>query len=373
MSYILWEGNPVLFEIGRFTLRWNALLLLLIYLVCRQILLHIYRKEEKSSGKIDILSAYLVLGALLGARLGHILLYQQALIWNNPLSIFLPFEFGREFHFTGMKGFSVHGAAAGILLALWFFKRRNDHGQSYLQLSDRIAILASIAGVFFLVGSFLNSETNGTSTRSATGTVFISPIKKGLLKLPCCIMRNPEGKNPLSLVVVNKGKEQIKNNTPNKPVIIYLFFSPGATEQLVNEFLMGDVKTYLYENAAVIHEPGTEPLHYNIFLEKDGSYIARIRTTGIARYPVQLYEALTCLLLFIFLFWLWNKRRANAAAGMLTAYFMITFWGLELLYGYIKENHAPFINGLDLSVQQLLCIPFILFGAGIILWRRKKV
>ena len=82
-------------------------------------------------------------------------------------------------------------------------------------------------------------------------------------------------------------------------------------KQLVKEFLIGDVKTFLYDNSQYIYESGEEPLHYTIFQETEDVFTGRVKTTGIARHPVQLYEAACYLLLFITMFVMWNKEKGH--------------------------------------------------------------
>ena len=60
-------------------------------------------------------------------------------------------------------------------------------------------------------------------------------------------MRNPNGENPLDTVSVKRGNAMLHKGVGFQPLLAYLFFKDGATEQLVNEFLIGDVKTYLFE------------------------------------------------------------------------------------------------------------------------------
>jgi prolipoprotein diacylglyceryltransferase len=233
-----------------------------------------------------------------------------------------------------------------------------------MQRLDRISIAAALAGVFILIGSFLSADLTGKPTDSPSGVIFISPVLNGLLKVPCCIMRSPDGKNPLQDVEIKKDPTSPKVEKHQKSIILYLFFKPGPSEQLVNEFLIGDVKTFLYDMARFVHEPGTEPLHYRIFLEKDNQYTARVTTKGIVRYPVQLFEAICCAALFLFLFSYWKRHNLDTKSGRLFGYFMIFFWSFQLAFGFLKEKQS--------SVEIGLNILLVLAGIAILIISSRK-
>jgi phosphatidylglycerol---prolipoprotein diacylglyceryl transferase len=360
LSYFIWDASRELFSIGVFTLKWNAVLFVLAFLISQQTLLHIYKKEGRPLNDIGILISLLIIAALVGSRLAHVFLYEPELILSKPLEIFLPIEFQPKFRFTGTAGLSLHGGLLGIILAVLIYSRKK---KDYLQLLDRICIIAAITGTLLFTGNFLNSEIVGKPTNSPIGTVFLKPVTKGLLNLPCCIMRNPGGKNPLNLVSFLKDDGVAETGvTGHHPVILYLFFSPGATEQLVNEFLIGDVKTFLFDMSHIVHEPGTEPLHYTIFVERDGKYAGRIRTIGIARFPVQLFDAATSFGLVMVLLWHWRKRKATLPPGRLLGLSLIIFFTFHFLFGYMKEVPAGTDLKIGLTPDQMMSILFVITG-----------
>ena len=365
-SYILWDKNAELFSWGSLTLRWDGLMLLLAFIMGKLILVYIYKKESKPAKDVDLLITYLVIAVFICSRLGHVIFYQQEL-WNKPLAIFLPIEFKPTFHITGMTGFSSFGAVVGILIAILFYSQKKKEGQHFLQLLDRVSILSLWIAALILAGSFLNSEVKGKPTNSSIGTLFINPVTKGILQLPCCIMRNPGGKNPLNKVIALNDKKQASEiNTGYKSVALYLFFKSGTTQRVVDEFMQGDVKTYLYNMSKLIYEPGTKPLNYTIFTEPNGDFEARVGTIGVARYPVQLFESLSSLLLFGILFWHWNKYKLNLSAGKVGGFCMIAFWGIRFIFEFLKEDQSSLVLGLGINKGQVLCIPLIVVGVVIL-------
>lgn len=80
------------------------------------------------------------------------------------------------------------------------------------------------------------------------------------------------------------------------------------------------------------------------------------------RHPAQLYESITCLILFFILFALWNKYKANTPPGRLLGIFLIWIFGLRFVYEFLKENQVSFEDTLPLNMGQFLSIPAVLLG-----------
>src|SRR6187402_3608908 len=128
LDFIIWNGSPEIFAFKSFALRWYGLLFAMGFLISQQILYYIYNKEGKPEKDVETLTIYMVVATIVGARLGHVIFYQPEIIWEDPLGIFLPFEFS-PFKFTGLQGLASHGAAIGIFLALWLYSRKKKPGQ----------------------------------------------------------------------------------------------------------------------------------------------------------------------------------------------------------------------------------------------------
>jgi len=109
---------------------------------------------------------------MLGARLGHVLFYQSDLILKDPLSILLPIRTQGGFEFTGFQGLASHGAAIGIILGMYLY-RRKYHYKSLMWILDRIVIPVASGAVFIRLGNFINSEIIGKETDSIFGVRFI--------------------------------------------------------------------------------------------------------------------------------------------------------------------------------------------------------
>ena len=82
----------------------------------------------------------------------------------------------------------------------------------------------------------------------------------------------------------------------------------------------------------------------------------------IPRHPAQLYESITCLILFFILLWFWNRHKERTPRGSMLGIFLIWIFGLRFFYEYLKENQVPFEDTLALNMGQILSIPAVLLG-----------
>jgi phosphatidylglycerol---prolipoprotein diacylglyceryl transferase len=364
ISYIIWNGSPEIFSFGSFSLRWYGLLFALGFLLSQQILYYIYQKEGKPQKDVDTLTIYMVVATILGARLGHVIFYQPELFWTDPLSIILPFEFS-PFKFTGLQGLASHGGAFGILFALWLYSRKKKPGQNYMQVLDRIVILVALTGALIRLGNFFNSEIIGKPSDNPLSVVFVNRITEGLLDYRVA-------SNPAESIVVEKNPDLPAGANGRVPINIFIFFKPGTDEGAASTFLNGDVKYFMNYYKDFVDEPGIEPLKYQLIRETSGTLAARVSTFGIARHPAQLYESISCVILFIVLFLMWRKHKENLPQGRIFGVFMIVLWSLRFAYEFLKENQVAFEDQLPLNMGQILSIPLILAGVLILIWSYKN-
>jgi prolipoprotein diacylglyceryl transferase len=92
----------------------------------------------------------------------------------------------------------------------------------------------------------------------------------------------------------------------------------------------------------------------------------------LARHPSQLYEALSCLLIFAALIWFWSRKKQATQEGQMTGWFMIILFTLRFFYEFLKENQSAFENNLTLNMGQILSIPAVLFGVIVLLYSHRK-
>ena len=367
LSYIIWNGSPEIFEIGSFALRWYGLFFALGFLISQQILYYMYDKEKKPQKDVDTLTIYMVVATIIGARLGHVIFYQPEIIFEDPLSIFLPFEFD-PFRFTGLQGLASHGGAIGILFALWLYARKKKPGQSYLQVLDRIVILVALTGALIRFGNYFNSEIIGKPTDASFGVVFVSKLTEALKE------RKIDQREAIESIAYQKNDSLKAGSNGRVPISIYIFFKPQVSDAGARTFIEYGVRDLLANRLYECFDEAKERLDYAVVPQKDGSLAARINTFGISRHPAQLYEAFSCIFLFLLLFWIWWKHRENLPAGRNFGIFLIVCFGLRFIYEYLKEPQEAFEEDLFLYMGQILSIPLVIAGVLVLInsYRDKK-
>lgn len=96
------------------------------------------------------------------------------------------------------------------------------------------------------------------------------------------------------------------------------------------------------------------------------------KVDNVVRHPVQLYESITYLAIFIFLVWVYRKRKGQTPYGMIIGLFMMLVFGSRFFLEYLKTRQAHFGQGMALSMGQWLSIPSVLFGLWMFQISRKN-
>lgn len=112
------------------------------------------------AGKIDDLLTWVILGVILGGRLGFVLFYEPAFYLSNPVEIIKVWQ----------GGMSFHGGFAGVIVATWVWARGN--GVPVMRLADALAVVAPIGLFFGRIANFINAELWGRPTDLPWGVVF---------------------------------------------------------------------------------------------------------------------------------------------------------------------------------------------------------
>jgi len=163
LATITWSISPEIYSIGPIHIRYYGLLFALSFVVGFKIMEHIFNKENRSMDDLNDLVWYMILGTVIGARLGHCLFYNPEYYLANPIEILKIW--------TG--GLASHGAAVGILTSIYFYSKKKKK-QSFLWVMDRVVITVALAAVFIRMGNLFNSEIIGHPTDLAWGFIFTS-------------------------------------------------------------------------------------------------------------------------------------------------------------------------------------------------------
>jgi len=167
-----WNVDPVIFMItDSFPLKYYGALFACGLLLGYAIVKSIYKKENLSLDNLDSLLVYVIVGTILGARLGHCLFYEPSYFLQHPIEILLPIQkIGGVYKFVGYQGLASHGGSIGVLIAMVLYCRKFK--VKFLWLLDKMAIGVPVTGAFIRFGNFMNSEIYGKPTNGNWGVVF---------------------------------------------------------------------------------------------------------------------------------------------------------------------------------------------------------
>tara|TARA_B100001741_G_C16487768_1_gene568130 strand:+ start:12 stop:776 length:765 start_codon:yes stop_codon:yes gene_type:complete len=144
--------DPVAFSIFSLAIRWYSLSyifgVIFAWIYCKKFLI----KDEKVLNLFDDLITYIIIGLILGGRLGYIIFYNLSYYSKNILEIFMLWE----------GGMSFHGGLIGVIAATYIFSKKNNIN-TFLFL-DLISMTAPIGIFLGRIANFINSELYGRET-----------------------------------------------------------------------------------------------------------------------------------------------------------------------------------------------------------------
>ena len=163
--YVTWKVDPELFTIFGREIRWYGLLWVIGLIVAVYIVQRIFEKEKLPQSWFDSLFIYMMLGIILGARLGHCLFYEPAYYLANPIEIFKIWE----------GGLASHGGVIGIIIAVWLYSKKVTK-KSMIWTFDRVIVPTGFTAAFIRLGNLMNHEIYGGPTSQPWGFRFIENI-----------------------------------------------------------------------------------------------------------------------------------------------------------------------------------------------------
>ena len=164
---IHWHMNPELFSIGPISLRWYSLLFVSGFILGWFIFKGFFKRERVPETLLDPLLYTLLIGTIVGARLGHCLFYQPDYYlgsWEGFKEIFMPWK----------GGLASHGGTIALVIAMWWFAKHygRKHDFDFVWIVDHLAIAVCFAACFIRLGNLCNSEIYGDVTSLPWGFIF---------------------------------------------------------------------------------------------------------------------------------------------------------------------------------------------------------
>lgn len=179
LQYIVWDVDPVLFSLGPLSVRWYGVMWALGIWLVLYIMGKVYKREKIAEPLLDKLFVYVLLGAVIGARLGHCFFYEWHLLEKPVEFLGITFNYGNEYLLKPWKliaiwegGLASHGGAIGILIAVWLYDRKWLK-RGFIWLLDRLIIGIALCGACIRFGNLMNSEIFGFPTTLPWGFMFV--------------------------------------------------------------------------------------------------------------------------------------------------------------------------------------------------------
>lgn len=175
LDYIHWNPSPEIFTIPgiNWPVRWYGLLWASALLASHFFMNRIFNAEKRTSKQLDTLTLYIILGTIIGARLGHCLFYgplfdvfdsQGVLIeegyLSHPLNMLKIYE----------GGLASHGGALGIITGALLYYRKEK--ENLLWLFDRLVVVVPLAAALIRLGNLMNSEIIGKESTLPFAFIF---------------------------------------------------------------------------------------------------------------------------------------------------------------------------------------------------------
>ena len=154
--------DPVAFNISYIEIRWYSLAYIFgiilgwIYIKVK------YLKQKDSKILFDNFISYLILGIIIGGRLGYILIYNFNYYINNLIEIL----------FIWKGGMSFHGGVIGVIFSTYLFSKKNKI--DIFEYLDLVSLGAPIGIFFGRVSNYVNSELYGKATDVIWSVKFLS-------------------------------------------------------------------------------------------------------------------------------------------------------------------------------------------------------
>ena len=144
--------DPVAFNFFALEIRWYSLSyifgIILAWVYCKRFLI----KDERELKLFDDLISFLIIGVIVGGRLGYVIFYNPIYYLKNPIEILMLWN----------GGMSFHGGMLGVIFATYLFSKKNKNN-SFIFL-DLIAMSAPIGIFLGRIANFINSELYGRQT-----------------------------------------------------------------------------------------------------------------------------------------------------------------------------------------------------------------
>lgn len=231
LAYYLHDWSPFLIQFGDgFGLRWYGLAYVVAFLAGYGLYRELARRgyADLPVERVgDFMTWWVVLGTLIGGRLGYMVFYQWSEFLARPWTVFQVWE----------GGMSAHGGMLGLIVATWLYARRQRI--SWLNLGDNLVVVAPLGLFFGRLANFINGELFGRATTVPWAVLFPkelydAPAVYGRVREALLLQLPPGAPLPsLDQIIAQAGTSPLLQEilpqilTPRHPSQLYQAFGEG--------------------------------------------------------------------------------------------------------------------------------------------------
>ncbi len=308
---IIWNPNDTIFSLGPLQIKYYNMLWIVAFAVGWFIMKRIFQNDNKSNEQLDALFIYTVLATMIGARLGHVFFYDWDYYKNHLAEILLPI---RE-----REGSTLFGIINGYEFS------------GFTGLASHGAAVGIILGMFLLYRKYRDLKPLWMLDR------VVIPVAIG----------------GFFVRLGNFFNSEINGKITDENFIFATKFVRDSDDMPPSSVLRITQEKTL--NAAY------KALEIN---PKFSQYFEAIPF----RHPVQLYEGVSYIFVFLILWWLYWKTDKASQTGYLFGTFLVLLWTIRFFAEFVKKSQGGFETSLGIfSTGQWLSIPFILLGLYFVL------
>lgn len=340
LAYITWDVNPNILETP-IMVRYYGLLWASSFFVGLWLMKKMMANDNAPDSYTDKIFIYVMLGAVLGARLGHCIFYQP--------DYYFTAEHWMEIPKIWEGGLASHGGLIGVVLALWLYSKRITK-RNILWAGDKVVVTVAIAACLIRVGNLMNSEIIGTQSDSSAALFFEYDAKYR-------ISDNIEGMSDGRIKVEEIDVEETDNDAEGPIGKLVVKVSSG---QEINQDYLTSISNTIKKSLIDGFNPKEDHMSY---FDNQNEVVTVNGTNGmfefgvriIPRIPTQIWEAFAYLIIFgVMMFGYW-KMHWYKKEGLLFGLFLVLLFGARFIIEFWKE-HQTLSDDAVLNMGQWLSI-----------------
>jgi len=204
--------NPTIFHLGPLSIRYYGLVYALGFIGTYFYLQYKIKKRkiDLNLDELDSLMIYLIIGVIIGGRLGEFLFFRPLELITKPLEIL----------FIWHGGMSFHGGLIGVAIAMYLFTKQ--YKKNFFEILDKLVIPLSIVLVFGRIANFINGELVGTISKLPWATNFhneVNGLGERVFRHPSQIYEAIKNLVVFFILIIIDQKNKLKKKTKQKELI----------------------------------------------------------------------------------------------------------------------------------------------------------